>query len=108
MFPYKGRSISVQCFDLLSAYSMCHFKKTDYVISQYENLLGFLMCNVKSRKHKVLLAGVLSRVNKLTLDSYKREIDLKFENVDDLGEIIREKMRNWLAENPELNTYRLF
>lgn len=65
------------------------------------------MCHVKSSKQKVFLVGVLSRINKYTLDSYGRIIDLRFENLDDLNRIIQTKIHDWLAENPELETYRL-
>ncbi|XP_044586194.1 uncharacterized protein LOC123266193 isoform X1 [Cotesia glomerata] len=108
MSPFKGRNIIVRCYELGLTYTVCKLKKTEYVISQYDNLSDFLMCHVKSSRKNVFLAGVLSRVNKLTLNSYYQIIDLKFENVEDLGRIIRKKVRKWLAENPEQKTYPLW
>ncbi|CAD6230881.1 GSCOCG00006863001-RA-CDS [Cotesia congregata] len=108
MSPIKGKNIIVRCTELRPTYSTCQLQKTDYVISQYDNLLDFLMCHVSSSKTKVFLVGVLSRVNKLSLNSYGQIIHLKFENVDDLGRIVQRKMRKWLAENPEQKTYSLW
>ncbi|KAH0561482.1 uncharacterized protein LOC123265711 isoform X1 [Cotesia glomerata] len=108
MSIFKSSNITVPCYGLNATFTSCMYKMTDYTISQYDNLLNYLFCHIKSSKEKVVLVGVLSESKKPKINFHDRLLSLEFENIDDLDIIIRKKLRQWSEKNPYQPTYPLY
>ncbi|XP_074105797.1 uncharacterized protein LOC141531738 [Cotesia typhae] len=108
MSPPQGKNVVFRCSDLGPTYLVCHFYKTDYSISQYQNLSNFLICPLKTSKEEAVLVGVLSKVHKYSLSCYEPVVHLKFELVEDDSKTLRRKITQWFIENPKEITFDFY
>ncbi|CAD6216068.1 GSCOCG00011267001-RA-CDS [Cotesia congregata] len=108
MSIFKSSNITIPCYGLNATFTSCMYQVTDYTIPQYDNLLNYLFCHIKSNKEKVVLVGVLSESKKPKINIHEGILSLEFENIDDFDIIIQRKLREWSEKNPYQPTYPLY